>query len=147
MRDRVHLWSRPSAHPDDVLQERAFAAGGISIRTSFYYPPPPAGFNDWQAHTAPLQRWVRTTIEGLTNEPIVLKGYYSQTYRPEHHNLIEHFLFEPRLEPDISPGILDRLNESDIRFVHLIVDNRPEADQSGIITYGFGEMAGHPGSL
>ncbi len=140
-RDRVHLWSCPPASPADVLQERAFAAGGVSIRTSFYYPPPPAGFTDWAAHTAPLVRWGRTTIEGLTAEPLVLEGYYSRTYRPEHHNLIEHFLFEPRLEPNLSPAILAQLQDLDVWLIHLILDNRPDpdSDQSQIQTYGFEE--------
>jgi hypothetical protein len=140
-KDRVHLWSCPPAGPADVLQERAFAAGGISIQTSFYYPPPPVGFTDWTAHTAPLVRWGPTTIEGLTAEPIVLEGYYSRTYRPEHHNLIEHFLFEPRLEPNLSPALLEQLRELNVWLIHLILDNRPDpdSDQSQIQTYGFEE--------
>ena len=138
-KDRVHLWSRPPASAADVLQERSFASGGISIRTSFYYPPPPAGFTDWTAHTAPLLRWGQTTIEGLTAEPLVLEGYYSRTYRPEHHNLIEHFLFEPRLEPAPAPALLAQLEDLNVWLIHVILDNRPDpdSDQSQIRTYGF----------
>ncbi len=145
-KDRVYLWSCPPPHPHDVPQERAFASGTLSIRTSFYFPPPPTGFSDWQAHTAPIKRWGRTVIEGLTATPITLVGYYSQTYRPEHHNLIEHFLFEPQLEPALSPEILDHLADLDIRFIHLIIDNRPAGDQSGITTYGYGDMLEGPGT-
>jgi len=132
----VYLWSPPQPTPDDVFQERSLTSNGISIETSFYYPPPPAGFPNWSAHTAPLIRWVQTTIEGLTAEPIVLEGYYSQTYRPEHHNLVESFLFEPRLEPGIPADTLDELHDRDIRFIHLIVDNQG-GDLSRIATYGF----------
>ena len=138
-RNKVHLWPRQADHPDDILEARAFSAHGISIETSFYVPPPPATFPDWTAHTAPLKRWVQTTIQGLTPDPIVLQGYYSQTFRPDHHNMIENFLFEPRLEPDMPADILTQLRDMDIRLIHLIVDNRDAApdDESAIMTYGF----------
>jgi hypothetical protein len=138
-KNRVYLWPRLEPSSDDVLEERSFAANGISITTSFYYAPPPEGLDDWVAGagaTAPLKRWDRTIIEGLTDEPIVLTGYYSQTYRPEHHNQIENFLFEPGLEPNISAEILDQLRAADVRWIHMIVDNQG-GGQSDIMTYGF----------
>ena len=140
MRNQVRLWPRTPPSDRDIPQERVFSAGGIVIRTSFYFAAPPQGQTDWVADagaTAPLKRWVRTTIEGLTTEPIVLEGHYSQTYRPEHHNFIENFLFEPRLEPGISPDILAQLNAKNIRFIHMVIDNRPDGDESRIATYGF----------
>lgn len=135
----VHLWCPPEPSPDDVLQERHFASDGVSIRTSFYFPPPPAGYPDWVTHTAPLVRWNRTVIEGLSDEPIVLHGYYSQTYRPEHHNLIEGFLFEPRLEPGVSVDVLNQLDQREVRLIHLVVDNQG-GPQSRITTYGFDDL-------
>ena len=137
LRDRVHLWRCPPPHPDDVYRERSLTSDGISISTAFYFPPPPQEYPTWDAHTAPLKRWGHTTIQGLTDEPCHLEGYYSQTYRPEHHNLIEHFLFEPRLEPGISPKVLIQLEAANIRLIHMITDNRPGGDQSQIRTYGF----------
>ena len=137
--NRVYLWPRTDGSPDDIPQERSFASGGISINTSFFFAAPPEGLDDWVAGagaTGPLRRWDRTVIEGLADEPIVLTGYYSQTYRPEHHNLIENFLFEPRLEPGISTAILEQLHNADIRLIHLIVDNQ-EGNESNIMTYGF----------
>ena len=74
----------------------------------------------------------------MTTEPIVLTRHYSQTYRPEHHNLIENFLFEPRLEDGLSADLLAELNNRDIRYIHLIVDNQGTG-QSRIATYGFDE--------
>jgi hypothetical protein len=133
----VFLWSPPEPDSKDVFVERTFASDGISIYTSFYYPPPPTGFGDWAAHTAPLIRWNRTIIEGLTTAPIILEGYYSQTCRPEHHNLVESFLFEPRLEPGISADLLDELANLNIRFIHLILDNQGNDAQSSVATYGF----------
>ncbi len=82
-----------------------------------------------------LKRWKSTVIEGLTIEPIVLEGYWSQTYRPTHHNIVEHLLFEPRLEPGISPTVLEELKGKDIRFVHAIIDHQ-EGGQSALLTYG-----------
>jgi hypothetical protein len=56
---------------------------------------------------------VETTISGLTSEPITLRGRYSQTYLPGHHNLLEFFIFEPQLEDGIAPEILDELRAKD----------------------------------
>jgi len=135
-KNRVYLWAYQPPDPNDLLQERTFTDGGISIKTSFYYPMPPQGYPGWVGSTAPLKRWGQTTIEGLCAAPIVLKGYWSQTCRPEHHNLIENFLFEPRLEPGISTEILDQLRGRNIRFIHLILDHEG-GSQSKISTYGF----------
>jgi hypothetical protein len=136
MSNTVHLWSPPAPSTKDVFQERSATFEGVSIRTSFYFPPPPTGFPDWRTHTAPLLRWGQTAIEGLTTEPVILEGYYSQTYRPEHHNLIENFLFEPRLEPELSADLLDQLTNLDVRLIHLIIDDQGNGSQSRIETYG-----------
>ncbi len=86
--------------PDDplpagsILVERAFTKENlVSIETSFYWPPRPTGIII--GYTAPLEKWVGTTITGLTTQPIELTGYFSQTYLPGHHNFGEEFLFEP----------------------------------------------------
>ena len=139
-RNKVYLWSPPRPSPADVPQQRHFASDGIVITTSFYFPPPPEGYADWTTHTAPLLRWEQTVIEGLSDEPIVLQGHYSQTYRPEHHNLVEGFLFEPRLEPGIPAEILAQLDQAGIRFIHLVVDNQGGL-QSQIATYGPNDLS------
>ena len=78
---------------------------------------------------------VSTTITGYTTTPIELTGYYSQTYRPEHHNVTEHFLFEPRLEPGISQTILDELEAKNIRLIHMYLKgNRDTHTCNGDIT-------------
>ncbi|MEN6578880.1 MAG: PEP/pyruvate-binding domain-containing protein [Phycisphaerales bacterium] len=138
--NKVHLWACQAVDSDDIAQERTLSSNGASITSRFYYPPLPKGLTAWEmagGNTAPLKRWDQTTIQGLTSEPIVLKGYYSQTFRPEHHNQTEHLLFEPRLEPGISADILDELKDKDIRFIHMIVDkDGAGADESRIVTYG-----------
>ncbi|HSW02608.1 MAG TPA: PEP/pyruvate-binding domain-containing protein [Sedimentisphaerales bacterium] len=142
--NRVYLWATPPAGEGDLPQERTLTYDGVTIQSYFYYPPLPAGLTEWElggGNTAPLKRWDHTRIEGLTAQPIVLKGYYSQTFRPEHHNLVEHFLFEPRVEPGISAEILDQLQAKGIRFLHMILDkDGVGANDSRIIAYNFSEI-------
>ncbi len=104
---------------NDILQERVFVNedSGITISTSFYWAQPGSGMMIW---TAPLTRWVETVIEGLTTDPIVLHGWYSQTYRPGHHNFTEYFIFEPRLEPGISQQILDELDSMGVQYMYVV---------------------------
>ena len=66
-------------------------------------------------YTAPVDRWVATTIGGLSTEPVELQGYFSQTYRPEHHNFEENFLFDPHLEEGIAPACLAEWDTLGIR--------------------------------
>lgn len=104
----------------DVLQQRSLAEpGGVSILTQFYWPPPlelAAGY------TAPVSRFVGTTISGLTSTPLVLTDEYAQSYRPEHHNFAEHFLYEPALDPGVSPEQLAELDGAGVRAIHMFCD-------------------------
>jgi hypothetical protein len=89
---------------------------GVQAATSFYWPnepPAPAGY------TAPLIRFERTVITGLTTQPIVLTGYYSQTYRPGHHNFTEEFIFEPRLESGMPAATLAELAAANISLLYV----------------------------
>jgi hypothetical protein len=139
-RNSVYLWTPPEPSDKDLFEQRHLLADGIDISSSFYYPALPRGKENstWFAlgATAPLLRWDHTVIEGLTSDPIVLTGYFSQTYRPQHHNLVEHFLFEPRLEPGMSQAILEQLIQADIRWIHLTIDHT-DGHESAIRTYGF----------
>lgn len=99
-------------------QTRSHTSGkGTSITLHFYWPPNPTG--PVAGYTAPLQKWDTTTISGLTTAPIVLHGYFSQTYRPGHHNFTEEFLFEPRLEDGISPATLAELQALNIMQIYI----------------------------
>lgn len=93
------------------------SAKGTSIALNFYWPPYPTG--PVAGYTAPLQKWDSTTIDGLTTAPIVLHGYFSQTYRPGHHNFTEEFVFEPRLEDSISPATLAELQALNIMQIYI----------------------------
>ena len=111
----------PQAEVGELLQQRSLVGpGGITIDTSFYWPTPPEGFT--AGYTAPLVRWVGTTISGLTSTPISLVDDFSQTYRPEHHNFGENFIFEPALEPGIPQQQLDELSAAGIRAIHVLGD-------------------------
>ncbi|EYF01213.1 PEP/pyruvate-binding domain-containing protein [Chondromyces apiculatus] len=104
--------------PGAILVERSYALpDGGAVETSFYWPPPPTGVT--AGYTAPLLKWVETRITGLTSSPIVLTGYFSQTYRPGHHNFSEEFMFEPRLEQGISAALVAELEAQGIRAIYL----------------------------
>jgi hypothetical protein len=115
--ERVRLVPWPVRTPSSQLQTRNFAAGSINIQVSFYWPENP---HFGAGYTAPLVEWVETRITGLTSQPIVLHGYYSQTYRPEHHNFGESFIFEPRLEEGISSQTLAELISANIQLIHCV---------------------------
>ncbi len=141
--ESIYLCPTPQPQPGDLLNQRSFYddVNYVNITTSFYWPPIPDGI---MIYTAPLSRFVETVIDGYTTEPIILHNYYSQTYSPNHHNFGEHFLFEPRLEPGISQGILDELQAQDIRLIYMYY-GFPTG--SIIRTYGFGDESFLPGDF
>jgi hypothetical protein len=107
-----------------ILVERPFTnARRVRIKTSFYWPPHPTG--PIAGYTAPLEKWVGTTITGLTAQAINLTGYFSQTYRPGHHNFTEEFLFEPGLEPGLPVAVLDELRAQNIRMIYFYTSGGP----------------------
>ena len=120
------------------LLPRYYDSGPISVNTTFCWPTEAYGTSE----TAPLLNWVRTVIEGCTTEPIVLTGFYSQTYCPLQDNETEHFLFEPPLEPGITQTQLDELKAQNIRLIHLI-----KGPSSSITTYGFDDESFHPADI
>ena len=100
----------------DGLELGAVSAG-VEVVTSYWWPPPPTG--PTAGYTAPLIRWEQTTITGLASQPIVLSSYWSQSYRPHHHNFGADYIFEPRLEPGISAAIVAELAAADIVYLHV----------------------------
>lgn len=99
--------------PDYLLQNRRAGREGIALDIGFYWPPPASGAV--AGYTAPLVRWTQSTISGIGSTPLTLSGYYSQTYRPEHHNFAENFLFDPHLEGAIDPSQLAAWDAADIQ--------------------------------
>ncbi len=100
------------------LQQRVYnMPGNVTVDTRFYWVEPPVFPVDF--YTADLAAWDRTIITGLTSQPIELHGYFSQTYKPGHHNHEEFYVFDPRLEPGIDPAILQELKAQNIAFIYL----------------------------
>lgn len=93
---------------EHTLVQREVGEGAIDVAADFYWPPNPVGAV--AGYTAPLDRWVGTTITGLNAQPLTLTGYFSQTYRPGHHNFSESFLFDPRLEDGIPAAVVAEWN-------------------------------------
>jgi len=85
----------------------------------------------------------RTRIEGLTSEPIVLSGFFSQSVGGGAHLCPKNFLFEPALEPGISQTILDELKAKDIQLIYYTTGGREcrptewEDTPPRIVLYGF----------
>jgi hypothetical protein len=101
--------------PRHLLQQRSFAEDTVAIDTDFYWPPAPTGAV--AGYTAPVDRWVTTTLTGIVTQPVVLQGYFSQTYRPEHHNFTENFIFDPHLEEELDPSTLAEWSARGIQAV------------------------------
>lgn len=120
--ESVLLVPAPRVTAESLRQTRRFAAKGVAVETAFYWPAPPKGAV--AGYTAPLQAWVETVVSGLAAQPITLRGEYSQTYLPGHHNFWESFLFEPALEPGLPDAVRAELAARNIRAL--------------IVTGGFG---------
>jgi hypothetical protein len=116
--ESVRLVACPQPNDANILVTRSIPAeAGATVNISFYWPKPPSGPS--AGYTAPLAAWKETRIEGLTSQPILLHDYFSQTYRPQHHNFSEDFLFEPALEPGISPALISELEAKSIHFIYV----------------------------
>ena len=123
--ESVELW--PFC-PDDVMVDDRFQRIDVAfegpedlrIEAGYWYPPPPQGAT--AGYTAPAIKWDRTTITGLTSEPLVLTGYFSQTYAPYHHNFGGQYIFDPRLEPDLPASTAAELVAADVAFL-VVIDN------------------------
>jgi len=102
----------------DTRTEFTFQVAGQGtnaiIRTSYIL-----GSAETYGDRPPLIRFVETTLEGFTTNPIVLRSYWSQTFTANHTRGQENFLFEPRLEGGLPTGQLAELNAANIAIVHL----------------------------
>ncbi len=98
-----------------LLQDRTYTENAVVLATHFYWPPFPTGAI--AGYTAPVDRWVETTIDGVSTQPVALDGYFSQTYRPEHHNFDENFIFDPHLEEGVDASTLAEWDSKGIQAV------------------------------
>jgi len=140
-RDEVALYEPWQPTEQDVPEESLFSDPntGVSISTWFYAR---WGWG-WDAPTS--IQFEQTRIEGLTTEPIVLTGYFSQSVGGGAHLCPKNFLFEPGLEPGIPQQTLDELRARDIRMIYYTTgarECRPTEWQDSppvIRFYGFDE--------
>jgi hypothetical protein len=105
---------------EEVPDECSFADPnlGVSVVTTFYM------HWGWGPGAPTSVQFKETRIEGLTTEPIVLTGFFSQSVGGGSHLCPKNFLFEPGLEPGISPTILDELKAKNIRLIYFTTGAR-----------------------
>jgi hypothetical protein len=98
----------------DVLEVCSFADPNTGMTVSVQY------YVRWSmmGGTPTSVQLDQTRIEGLTTEPIILTGYFSQSFGGGSHLCPMNFLFEPALEPGISQTILDELEANNIRLIY-----------------------------
>jgi hypothetical protein len=113
-----------SKYDQGPWRQRYVSQGGQSITTQFYFPPPPLGGT--AGYTAPLQSFSQTLITNMTTDQILLDEEFSQTYRPEHHNFEENFVFEPALDPHTTLQQLDELTAAGIRAIYMYTTSSTE---------------------
>jgi hypothetical protein len=118
--DTVRLVPCPDIRPDSLLQTRTFTKGKINVATQFYWPQPPKG--PTAGYTAPNLGFLETRITGLTTEPLILRARAAQTYAPGHHNFWEHFIFEPRLDSNVSANQLVELESINLRQLLMMTE-------------------------
>ena len=111
--------------PRTTLRDHDLAlSNGRRIHIQHYWPEAPTGAT--AGYTAPLHKWAQTTVSGFTSQPITLRGFWSQTYRPGHHNFSEDYVLEPRLEAGVDPASLAELEAANTRlFVVKVGDAQP----------------------
>jgi len=64
-------------------------------------------------------RFEETRISGLTSRPIVLHGFFSQSWNGDHRQANEYYVFEPHLEEGIDPALLQELEAKNIRMIYM----------------------------
>ena len=104
----------------DMPEECSFSDPnlGVSISTRFY------SRWGWGWATPTCVQFGQTRIEGLTTEPIILTGYFSQSVGGGAHLCPKNFLFEPGLEPGIPTRTLDELRTRNIRLIYFTTGAR-----------------------
>jgi hypothetical protein len=94
--------------------------GGVSMVSHYRSPPTPLICGGCAPQ---VSRFYETTITGLTSEPIVLRDRWSQGYGSSNHAFFEWFVFEPALETQLAPSILDELAAMNARVIRFDINN------------------------
>jgi len=107
----------------EVLREAQFDQGGTGPTNVTIHSRYAIGNNHLYAGHPPFFRFEGTEIIGLTSRPLVLRGFFSQTWHGNHRQVVEWFVFEPHLEEGIEPDLLQELEAKDIRMIYLEMIN------------------------
>ncbi len=117
--DRTILRPQQTNSPIELPKALNYDQGGTGptnvVITSRYF----LGSNVAYSGDPPLLRFEETRIVGLTTQPIVLHGFFSQSWTAAHRQSIEWYLFEPHLEPGLDPETLRELEAKNIRLIHV----------------------------
>ncbi len=107
----LYLPWQPTADEAPEVCSLADPNTGVTIETQFYM------HWGWGADSPTSIQFKQTRIEGLTSAPIVLTGFFSQSVGGGSHLCPKDFLFEPQLEPGISPKVLEELKVRNVRLI------------------------------
>jgi hypothetical protein len=86
-----------------------------------YAPLPGSLLSGATVRADPISPIARTAIQGIIDEPISLKNYYSQTAAQGHHGFAQYYVFEPGLDPDLTTSQLQKLQQADIQLIYVSV--------------------------
>ena len=105
-----------------LARQRQIDTGSIQIAMDYTlaflkFGHPGIGIYDTKSY--PLVDWNGTTLTGLASEPVRLTGAFSQTYDSIRHNFSETFLFEPGLDPQVSPELQAELRAANVRRIRV----------------------------
>jgi hypothetical protein len=110
------------------------ASGNLDFEISSHIKPEfwPEGMT---GYTPTVWRFEQTTVTGLLPSPLILQSYWSQTCQTYHKPYFGDMLFEPGLEPGLSPAQLQDLADQDVKLIFL----RPERpwEQPAVYAIGF----------
>jgi len=107
--------NRPSGAQHRTLD---IEAEGTTVQINMYYPNAAEGAVG-AGYTAWLTEWDDITITGITTQALVLTSDWSKSFRPEHHNFNEHFLFEPRRDHNVSASQKAELEAANIELIYV----------------------------
>ncbi|HOF49090.1 MAG: hypothetical protein KA191_10325 [Verrucomicrobia bacterium] len=99
--------------------------GNLRFNIRFLIPTnqlgPPLGVdqNFWGTYPASYSTWLESDIEGATLEPLALRAYYAQSAMPTHKYLWSYYLFEPSLDPGLSPEQRIEWQAKGIQWIHV----------------------------
>ncbi len=124
--EEVQLVTLPGAATLSPDPPEAFEGpGNLHFQVRFLNPTnqsgPPLGVdqNFWGTYPASYSTWLESEIEGATLEPLALRDYYAQSAMPTHKYLWSYYLFEPALDPGLSPEQRAEWQAKDIQWIYV----------------------------